>query len=95
MSPWPRGVAKCGHTRMAIASSTNPAAWSTGIAVTTDTLIQAQGGSIRVTWDGSAAVGDGMLLESGQAVVVPAGVTFRWAPAGSSGASIFYEEFGV
>jgi len=80
---------------MAIATSTTPTAWSSGISTVTDCLIQSQAGDLRVTWDGSAAVGDGMLLSEGQAMVVPGGVTFRWAPLNSSGATIYYEEFGV
>lgn len=80
---------------MAIAASSDSTAWSAGIATTTDTPIQCQAGSIRVTWDGTAAVGDGLKLEMGQMIVVPGGVTFRWAPANEQRSVVFYEEFGV
>ena len=80
---------------MAVATSADSTVWSSGIAVATDTPIQCQEGQVRVTWDGTAAVGDGLILQAGQTIVVPGGITFRWAPRNSVSSTIFYESFGV
>lgn len=80
---------------MTTATNADSTTWSSGIAVTTDTPVQCQAGSILVTWDGAAVVGDGLRLEVGQMIVVPAGATFRWAPAYEQRSTIFYSQFGV
>lgn len=80
---------------MAIATSSDSSAWSANIGTATDTPFQCQRGSVYVTWDGTAAIGDGLKLEMGQMIVIPGGVTFRWAPADDATATVFYESFGI
>lgn len=65
------------------------------MVTTADTPFQCQQGSVCVTWDAGAAVGDGLILQAGQTIVMPGGVTFRWAPLNSVASVVFYEEFGV
>lgn len=81
---------------MAIATSSNSTAWSADVTVTTDTPFQAQsGGPVRITTDTGAAVGDGLVLQPWQTIVIPAGATFRWAPLSNIDCTVFFEEFGV
>lgn len=78
---------------MALESLTDPSAWSAGLALATDTVFQCRTGSVLITWNGAAAVGDGFLLEQGQSIIVPASNTVRWAAAGSPDSVLYHESF--
>lgn len=80
---------------MAIETSSDPTAWSSNIATTTDCLVQCQGGNVRVTTDTAAAIGDGLILQDGQTIVIPGGATFKWAPLSAIESVLFYEETTV
>lgn len=59
-------------------------AWSSDIGATTyDTVVQCTKGAVFVNWEASAPTDktDGFYLVAGESIVVPAGNTYRVAPA--------------
>lgn len=78
---------------MALESLTDPTTWSAGLVLASDTVFQCREGSVLLTWDALASVGDGFLLEQGQSIIVPSGNTVRWAAAGSPDSELFHESF--
>ena len=80
---------------MAIATSSDPTVWSSTVATTTDCLVQCQAGNVRVTTDTGASIGDGLILEKGQTIVITGGASFKWAPLSAIESILWYGEVGV
>lgn len=80
---------------MAIATSSDSTAWSTPVAIATDTPFQCQRGSVRVSWATPASLDDGVILTAGQLIVLPAGISFVWRPLSNIECTVQYLEFGA
>lgn len=80
---------------MAIATSSDSTAWSTPVPITTDTPFQCQQGAVRVSWATPASLDDGIVLQSGQMLILPAGISLVWRPLSNIECTVQYLEFGV
>lgn len=65
--------------------------WSASITLTTDEIWQTRRGSVFVTTSASPAAEDGLALEEGAAVQLPAGATVQYRKSGAAEAWIVRE----
>lgn len=73
---------------------TDAADWAGNTGVLAfDTPFQCQQGTVRITWDSGATFPDGMILEVGQTIIVPAGETVYYGNAGTPDSVLWYESF--